>query len=99
MKSKQEMDPRNGFAFFGVGFFMWLLPALTPGLFPAPYFGGSNSQALWLEGMGVVQLLLGGGLVLRHFALPALARWATARKAAPAAPAFSLSKLRGGVRL
>jgi hypothetical protein len=99
MKSTHEMNPRNGFAFLAVGFFMWLLPALTPGLFPTPYYGGANSQALWLEGMGVIQLLLGGGLVIRHFLLPAATRWMAARRTAQAAPEFALSKFRGGARL
>jgi hypothetical protein len=91
----KEMDPRHGFGFLAVGFWMWLLPALIPDWFPAPVYGGANSQALWLEGMGVVQMLLGGGVVLRHFAVPAMTRWASVRKAAETVPTLVLSKLRG----
>ena len=91
----KDMNPRNGFGFLVIGLWMWLLPALAPNWFPAPLFGGTNGQALWLEGMGVVQMLLGGSVVLRHFVLPPMARWATVRKAAESAPSFALSKLRG----
>jgi hypothetical protein len=94
---KKDMNPVNGFGFLTIGFWMWLLPALAPDWFPAPLFGGTNGQALWLEGMGVVQMLLGGGVVLRHFILPSMSRWAAVRKAAETAPSFALSKLRGGL--
>ena len=93
------MDPRNGFGFFGMGFLMWILPALIPDWFPAGVFGGADAKAMWLEGMGVVQMILGGGLVLRHFVFPALVRAAAARRAAEAGPSFALAKLRGGARL
>src|SRR5471030_948410 len=93
------MDPRHGFGFLAIGFLMWLLPALVPDWFPAPLFGGANGRAMWLEGMGVVQMLLGGGLVVRHFAIPSLARWAAVRKTAEAGTGFAFSKLRGGARL
>jgi hypothetical protein len=93
------MDPRNGFGFLVIGFLMWLLPALIPDWFPAPLFGGTNGKAMWLEGMGVIQMLLGGGLVLRHFVLPPMARWASAGKAAEGAPSFAFSKVRDGARL
>ena len=94
---KKEMNPRNGFGFLAIGFWMWLLPALVPSWFPAVAFGDTDSQALWLEGMGVVQMLLGGGIVLRRLVLPSLLRWAAVRKAAEAAPSFGLSKVRGGL--
>jgi hypothetical protein len=92
---QKNINPRNGFGFFAVGFWMWLLPALAPEWFPAPVFGGANGQTLWLEGMGVIQMLLGGAIVLRHFVLPAMTRWAAVRKTAEAAPTFALSKIRG----
>jgi hypothetical protein len=92
---KKDMNPRQGFGFLIIGFFMWLLPALAPVLFPAPLFGGANGRALWLEGMGVIQMLLGGGVVARHLVLPSMSRWGSARKAASQAPAFALSKIRG----
>jgi len=94
LKNK-NMNPRNGFGFLSVGFWMWLLPALVPDWFPAPVFGGENGRALWLEGMGVIQMLLGGGIVLRHFVLPSLVRWSAAPRATEAAPTFALTKLRG----
>jgi hypothetical protein len=92
---RKNMNPRNGFVFLAVGFWMWLLPALMPASFPALIFGGTNGRALWLEGMGVIQMLLGGAVVLRHFALPALVHWSAVRKTAEAAPTFALSKMRG----
>jgi hypothetical protein len=100
MNSNQSnMDPRHGFGFLAIGFLMWMLPALIPAWFPAPLFGGANGQAMWLEGMGVIQMLLGGGLVLRHLALPALVRWAAVPKSAEGGASFAFSKLRGGARL
>ncbi len=94
MTKKTHMDPRNGFGFLAVGFLMWLLPALVPFWFPSPSFGGSDGRAMWLEGMGVIQMLLGGGLVLRHFVVPALVRMAAARRAAQGGASFALSKAR-----
>jgi hypothetical protein len=91
---KANMDPRNGFGFLAVGFLMWLLPALIPFWFPPAPFGGADGRAMWLEGMGVIQMLLGGGLVLRHFVVPAMVRMAAARRAAEAGASFALSKLR-----
>src|SRR5476651_973737 len=97
MNLKQSnMDPRHGFGFLVIGVLMWMLPALIPAWFPAPLFGGANGQAMWLEGMGVVQILLGGGLVLRHFAIPSLVRWAAVRKTAEGGATFAFSKLRDG---
>jgi hypothetical protein len=89
MTAKKEMNSRQGFGFLGLGFFLWLVPAMAPNAFPAPSFGGMNGRAMWLEGMGVVQMFLGGGIVLRHLAWPALLRLATVSKPPQAVPAFA----------
>ncbi|HEX3730338.1 MAG TPA: hypothetical protein VHV47_11080 [Opitutaceae bacterium] len=89
------MNPRNGFGFLLLGLVMWACPALAPAYFPSPPWGGDNAQAMWLEGMGAIQVLLGGAIVLRHLAIPALRRWTAARKSASASPIFALSRLRG----
>jgi hypothetical protein len=88
MTRKHEMDPRHGFGFLLFGFFMWLLPAMAPDWFPAPSYGGMDGRAMWLEGMGIIQILFGGTLILRYWAAPALARWAAESKAAAPVPAF-----------
>ncbi|HVW20254.1 MAG TPA: hypothetical protein VHC86_03490 [Opitutaceae bacterium] len=93
------MNPRNGFGFLLLGVVMLACPALAPAYFPAPAWGGEDAQAMWLQGMGVIQILFGGAVVLRHFAIPALRRWGAARRAAAASPAFALSRLRGLPRL
>ncbi len=94
MNLKKDMDPRNGFGFLVAGFLMWALPSLVPDLFPVPLYGGDNGQALWLKGMGFVQILLGGGVVLRHFLIPAMTRRATPRKTSESLPAIVLSNIR-----
>jgi hypothetical protein len=92
--SKKEMDPRHGIGFFAVGVFMWLLPAMAPDRFPAPVFGGMNGSAVWLEGMGIVQILFGGTLLVRYCAWPWLVRWAAGAKPAETAPVFAQAKAR-----
>jgi hypothetical protein len=92
MTCKNDMDPRHGLGFFVVGLFMWLLPAMAPHAFPAPSFGGMNGRAMWLEGMGIIQILFGGTIVLRYSAWPAVQRWATTAKPASAAPVFARTK-------
>ena len=93
------MNPRNGFGFLVLGLVMWSCPLLAPGYFPAPPWGGDDAQAMWLTGMGVVLMALGGSIVLKHFAIPALQRWSLAQKAASVSPTFALSRLRGLPRL
>ena len=95
--SKKSMDPRHGIGFFGLGLLMWLLPAMAPDWFPAPAFGGMNGSALWLEGMGIFQILFGGTLLLRYCAWPWLLRSAAGAKpagTARTAPAFAAPKAR-----
>jgi len=99
VNTQKDMDPRNGFGFLTIGFWIWLLPALAPEWFPVSVNGGINARALWLEGMGVTQMLLGGAVVLRHIVAPSLVRWASARKPVETAPTFALTKMRGGARL
>ena len=86
------MDPRHGIGFFVFGLLMWLLPAMAPGRFPSPAFGGMNGSAMWLEGMGIVQILFGGTLLLRYCVWPWLLRWSASAKAAGTAPAFAPPK-------
>ena len=81
MHCKKDMDPRHGYGFFLVGLAMWCLPALMPAWFPLPGPGATDGRALWTEGMGLIQIGLGATVVLRHIALPAVARWAAVRKA------------------
>jgi hypothetical protein len=89
------MDPRHGIGFLAFGLFMWLLPAMAPDRFPAPAFGGMNGSAMWLEGMGIVQILFGGTLLWRYCVWPWLLRSAAGAKpagTAGTAPALSPSK-------
>jgi hypothetical protein len=99
MNLQRPMNPRNGFGFLLIGLVMWICPALAPGYFPPPPWGGDDAREMWLQGMGAIQVLLGGALVLRHFTVPALRRWARARQTASASPSFALSRLRGLPRL
>jgi hypothetical protein len=99
MTSTKEMNPRHGFGFLAFGLFMWLLPAMTPDSFPAPSFGGLNGRAMWLEGMGIIQILFGGYLVFRYCLGPVLLRWATAAKPVETVPAFAAANApRAGLR-
>jgi len=99
MNLQRPMNPRNGFGFLLLGLVMLACPLAAPGYFPAPPWGGSDAQAMWLEGMGAIQIFFGGAIVLRHLAIPALRRWTSARRAASASPVFALSRLRGLTRV
>ena len=100
MTSKQrDMDPRHGLGFFGFGLAIWLLPALAPHAFPAPSFGGMNGRAMWLEGMGIVQIVFGGTILLRYCVWPYLQRWAAIAPPAAAVPGPSRAQAhRSGAR-
>jgi hypothetical protein len=87
--SKKEMNPRHGIGFLAFGLLMWLLPAMAPDRFPSPAFGGMNGSAMWLEGMGIIQILFGGTLLVRYCVWPWLLRSAAGTKAAGTAPAFA----------
>ena len=83
------MDQRHGIGFFAFGLFMWLLPAMAPAWFPTPVFGGMNGRAMWLEGMGIIQILFGGTILLRYCAWPWLLRRAAVAKRTETASAFA----------
>ncbi len=53
------MSTPNAFAFFLLGLVMLALPAVWPEYFPSDSIDGSNTSALWLLFMGLVQSWLG----------------------------------------
>jgi hypothetical protein len=59
------MNNANAAGFVCLGLAMGMLPVLAPGWFPPAAIDGSSARALWLEFMGVLQLLVGGGFLLR----------------------------------
>ena len=82
------MNNRNAWGFVSFGTVMSVLPLLAPAWFPPTGIDGTSARAIWLEVMGVVQLLLGGLRVLWHAAVPAFVQWLafTPPPAAPIAP-------------
>ncbi len=68
------MSNRNAWGFLSFGLVMTLLPMLQPGWFP-PGVNGTSTRAIWLELMGIVQLLLGGASVIWHGVVPAIIHW------------------------
>jgi hypothetical protein len=86
------MNTRHAWGFLSLGLVMGLVPMVAPAWFPPSGMDGSSTRALWLELMGLVQTVLGGGRVTWHLAAPAIVRWlavAPAPRAAvvPFAPA------------
>jgi hypothetical protein len=94
MSSKKDMDPRQGLGFLGIGLFMWLLPTMAPDWFPSPAFGGMNGREMWLDGMGLVQMFLGMGVIFRYRLWPAVTHWATTAKPSAPVPVFAHAKAR-----
>ena len=82
------MNNRNAWGFVSFGTVMSLLPLLAPAWFPPTGIDGASTRAIWLEVMGVFQLLLGGVRVLWHAVVPAFVRWLafTPPPIAPLAP-------------
>jgi hypothetical protein len=80
------MDKRNAFGFLALGTAMGLLPALAPAWFP-PEFGGMDAQAMWLVGMGTVQIGFGSAVAFQGYVLPWLARRSAAHRPAEAGAA------------
>lgn len=67
----------HSLGFLGLGFLMYKLPQLAPGLCPVDIFGNSV-RATWLHLMGVIQIAIGGSYVMRGVASLAadwLQRW------------------------
>ncbi len=75
MAIKRRMTLRNAGGFLSFGLVMGLLPLLAPSWFPRTGIDGTSTRALWLEVMGVMQTLLGGGPLVWKIAVPALVRW------------------------
>jgi hypothetical protein len=68
----------NALGFLACGDLMFFLPALLPAYFPPNARLGSNTSALWLELMGVVNNVVGVGLVT-SMASGLLAGWLVSR--------------------
>ena len=54
----------HALGFLGLGYLMFKLPQLAPGLCPVDAFG-DRVRAAWLHFMGFTQIAIGGGYVMR----------------------------------
>jgi hypothetical protein len=77
------MTTPNAAGFFLLGLLMNFLPVLLPGCFPPTGVVGSNTSALWLEFMGMVQGTLGAFFGLRNEVMPWVIRLLTWRLPQP----------------
>ena len=79
------MKAHDGFGFMGFGLLMTFLPAFLPASFPANGVDGSSASALWLELMGGVNALVGGGFLVRKVpvVVARLAAWAISVRLRP----------------
>lgn len=71
---EKQMNLLNALIFAAVGSVMDLLPAVFPLWFPPNGADQSSARALWLDTMGVVQIALGVGYLVRTQILPAAVR-------------------------
>ena len=69
------MNNRNAWGFLSFGFIMGLLPLLKSEWFPPTGVDGTSTRVIWLELMGIIQLLLGGTGVIWLGAIPAAIHW------------------------
>lgn len=60
------MSTNNALCFISVGLMMCGLPTLTPEMFPPHVIYGSNTSALWLAFMGIVNGVVGAGFLVSN---------------------------------
>jgi hypothetical protein len=68
------MNTLNSTIFALIGSAMGLLPAVFPSWFPPTGADQSSTRALWLDTMGIVQVGLGVGFLVRAHVFPAALR-------------------------
>jgi hypothetical protein len=59
------MNSANAYGFVAFGLLLSALPIVFPVWFPPTGLDGSSARALWMQCMGVVQMILGLGYLLR----------------------------------
>ena len=64
------MNGLNAAIFALIGGVMELVPRLFPSWFPPTGADQANARALWLAVMGVTQISLAAGFVIRSYVLP-----------------------------
>ncbi len=73
------MTTLNALGFFLLGIAMLFLPMIEPGYFVANAPDGSNTSALWLGVMGLLQGLMGTFFIFRNEGVPLVVRLMTLR--------------------
>jgi hypothetical protein len=68
------MNIINALVFSAIGSLMEILPRVFPSWFPVTHADQASCRALWLDLMGVVQMTLGLGYLLRTHVAPAALR-------------------------
>jgi hypothetical protein len=68
------MNLPNAFVFASLGWIMEMIPKAFPSWFPHTGSDGANSRALWLALMGVFQMALGIGFIVRVHVVPVVVR-------------------------
>jgi hypothetical protein len=101
LRYKGDMTTLNALGFFLLGVAMMFLPAVAPAYFTASALDGSNSSALWLNVMGLLQGSLGTFFILRNETTPLIIRLMTLRfptlkPAERTAAGFIMRPLQGG---
>jgi hypothetical protein len=68
------MNALNALVFAALGSVMEVLPSIFPSWFPPTGSDRSSTRALWLALMGVVQITLGVGFIVRAYVVPGFFR-------------------------
>jgi hypothetical protein len=88
------MNALNAILFAALGSAMEALPKLFPSWFPPTGSDQSSARALWLSLMGVVQIALGTGFILRAHVVPGFFRFFSSARATESGT-FAIPSSRG----